>query len=67
MEGGGGANATLKIQAIEPATLDAEVKGAQAKEVRDEIKAKRRVVPGGTAGNPSLQGKATAEAGQTRS
>lgn len=45
----------------------AEVKGTQAKKVKDEIKAKRCAVPGGTAENLSLQGKATADARQTRS
>lgn len=44
-----------------------EVKGTQPKKVKDEIKAKRSVVPGGTAENLSLQGKATADARQTRS
>lgn len=44
-----------------------EVKGTQPKKVKDEIKAKRSAVPGGTAENLSLQGKATADARQTRS
>lgn len=44
-----------------------EVKGTQPKKVKDEIKAKCSVVPGGTAENLSLQGKATADARQTRS
>lgn len=45
----------------------AEVKRTQPKKVKDEIKAKRSVVPGGTAENLSLQGKATADARPTRS
>lgn len=66
MECGGGVNATMKIQPIQRATLQRS-RGTQAKKVKDEIKAKRCVVPGGTAGNLSLQGKATADARQTRS
>lgn len=49
------------------ASDSAEVKGTQPKKVKDEIKAKRAAVPGGTAENLSLQGKATADARQTRS
>lgn len=45
----------------------AEVKGTQPKKVKDEIKARCAAVPGGTAENLSLQGKATADARQTRS
>lgn len=66
--GGGGGGARCQDENLTNSASDtAEVKGTQPKKVKDEIKARRAAVPGGTAENLSLQGKATADARQTRS
>lgn len=43
--GGGGVNATVKIRALQPATLDVEVKGARA-EKRLKMKSKPKTARG---------------------
>jgi len=63
-----GVHAKMKISHKFGGGDAAEVKGTQPKKVEDEIKASAcAAVPGGTAGNLSLQGKATADTRQTRS